>query len=149
MKGDILIYDNVETKALLDTELDIIVLTSAPLLNEKDTLLITIEELDSIYVAVHKDDEPVTEPEPSCRKCIYRRICEVGPRSANVCTNYTLPEEWEEGEPAEVEKLVCGNCYYVFDTECGFGECFRYPPTENCILVSEITRACGEHRLRE
>ena len=122
--------------------------------------MIAIEELDSIYAAIHKDDcGPVLDPEDvkvaedepksDCRKCIYRRICKIVYQSANVCINYTLPEEWEEGEPAEVEKLVCGNCYYIDDIDCGSGYCFRYPPTENELGVSETNRACGEHRLRE
>ena len=125
------------------------------------TITLTQHEIDAIYAYIHKDDGPVTEPDPDdvkvaddapksdCRKCIYRRICEVGPRSGNVCTNYTLPEEWEEGEPEEVEKLVCGNCYYIDDIDDGLGDCYRYPPNSNTIVVEDCQRACGEHRLRE
>ena len=118
-------------------------------------------EIDAIYAHIHKDDGPVTEPDPDdvkvaddepksdCRKCLYRRICKIVYQSANVCINYTLPEEWEEGEPEEGEKLVCGNCYYIDNVDYGRGYCFRYPPTEDTMRVSETTRACGEHRLRE
>ena len=113
------------------------------------TITLTQHEIDAIYAYIHEDDVKVAEDGPSCRKCVYRRICEVGPHSANVCTNYTLPEEWEEGEPAEEEKLVCGNCDYIDDIDDGLGDCYRYPPNSNTIVVEDCQRACGEHRLRE
>ena len=121
------------------------------------TITLTQHEIDAIYAYIHEDDDEELDPddvkvaddEPSCRKCVYRRICEVGPRSVNVCTNYTLPEEWEEGEPAEVEKLVCGSCFYLGAIDEGLGDCYRYPPNSNTIVVEDCQRACGEHRLRE
>ena len=122
-------------------------------------ITLTQHEIDAIYAYIHKDDEPVTEPD--CNNCIYAKLCSTfdKPRNPDGCTNYAFigelgnllsqvtPDnkhgEWEP-ESAEVEKLVCGNCYYI-----GSGYCFRYPPTENELGVSETNRACGEHRLRE
>ena len=129
-----------------------------------------LSEIDAIHAYVHKDDAPdpddvkVAEDGPSCRKCIYHRICKIGHHSSDGCTAYAFigelgnllsqvtPNnkhgEWEP-ESVEVEKLVCGNCDYMDNIDCGRGYCFRYPPTEGDSRVSETTRACGEHRLRE
>ena len=174
MKGDILIYDKYETKAVLDPELGVIELSSMPRVLAENTLLIAIEELDSIYAAIHKDDcGPVLDPddvkvaddEPDCNKCVYHRICKIGHHSSDGCTAYAFigelgnllsqvtPDnkhgEWEL-EPAEVaEKARCGNCYYIDDIDDGLGDCYRYPPNSNTIVVEDCQRACGEHRLRE
>ena len=137
--------------------------------NPHGTITLTQHEIDSIYAYIHEDDDEELDPddvkvaddEPSCRKCLYRRRCEVGPRSADVCTNYyslvgelsnllsqVTPGEWEP-ESAEVEKLVCGSCFYFDAIDDGLGDCYRYPPNSNTIVVEDCQRACGEHRLRE
>ena len=112
-----------------------------------------LSEIDAIHAYVHKDDAPDPddvkvaddEPKSDCRKCIYRRICKIVYQSANVCINYTLPEEWEEGEPEEVEKATCRNCRYWGGGDCMTGYCCRYPE----MLVKDYIYTCGEHRLRE
>ena len=113
-------------------------------------------EIDAIYAHIHKDDEPEPEPEPEpdCNKCIYTKLCDFAPRTSDGRENYMLIGQTgnlvtPDDTPAEEEKLICGNCYYIDNVDCGSGYCFRYPPTENELGVSETNRACGEHRLRE
>ena len=117
---------------------------------ESGAIGLTIEELDAIYAYVHKDDVL----ELDCNTCIYTKLCDFAPRTSDGRENYMLIGQTgnlvtPDDTPAEVEKLVCGNCYYIDDVDCGSGYCYRYPPTENELGVSETNRACGEHRLRE
>ena len=136
------------------------------------TITLTQHEIDAIYAYIHKDDAPdpedvkVADDEPDCNKCIYTELCSTfdKPRNPDGCTNYAFigelgnllsqvtPDnkhgEWET-ESVEVEKLVCGNCYYIDDIDDGLGDCYRYPPNSNTIVVEDCQRACGEHRLRE
>ena len=75
MNDDILIYERGDTKAWLDTDLDLIVFSVKPMLSREDTILIAIEELDAIHAHIHKDDEP--EPaevagKEMCGSCRYK-----------------------------------------------------------------------------
>ena len=64
---DKVIYDDDGTRAELDTDLDVIVLTSQPFWKKENTLLLTVKEIDAIHAAIHAGDEPETE----CANCLY------------------------------------------------------------------------------
>jgi len=53
-----------------------------------------------------------------------------------------------DDEPEQVE-ACCGNCYHIGNVFDDFGDCYRYPPTNNESKVGVDQRACGEHRPKE
>jgi len=132
MTDDILIFDEGETKALLDPDLDLIVLTSQPLLGSKDTLLITVSELDAIHTALHADDEPMDH-----QRALNALLLKATPDN--------LHGEVKVGNVAK--QATCGSCDYFDDIDCGTGDCYRYPPNSNEKQVDECTKACGEYHL--
>jgi len=66
---DKVIYDDDGTRAELDTDLDVIVLTSQPFWKKENTLLLTVKEIDAIHAAIHADDEPEPVEADCCGNC--------------------------------------------------------------------------------
>ena len=140
MTDDILIFDEGETKALLDPDLDLIVLTSQPLLGSKDTLLITVSELDAIHTALHADDEPMDH-----QRALNALLLKATPDN--------LHGEVKVGNVAK--QATCGSCKYFqghsFDDD---GFCHFLPPDMDIVVrnhsrrppVAFATVGCGEHK---
>jgi len=99
---DKVIYDDDGTRAELDTDLDVIVLTSQPFWKKENTLLLTVKEIDAIHAAIHADDEPEPVEADCCGNCFFGRqsshpdyvsCCFSAPQM--ICGSGTGWQEWD------------------------------------------------------
>ena len=90
---DKVIYDDDGTRAELDTDLDVIVLTSQPFWKKENTLLLTVKEIDAIHAAIHADDEPEAVEADCCGNCdAMPKVCYLSTGPTGYCHHYRTKE---------------------------------------------------------